>query len=1707
MSDPLHCDACDKVIAVDAASLTCNICHDADTRWCSEECRASVGWVRHEPDCNVAKIFRVPEAFAGAAERNDSVAAIGKVLAAVPYAWQNLATEHDWKTQEKAFPGYISLVCDERTQIQTRLPGIAGPNARNNAETSPAVKAHSFMLSINDKPLGGGTFSAPDAMVSEFSSNPAAQSLAASRGPRNGGHTYWVGGKALAGGGAASGIQLASGMVNTFVLGRGTEKRTVSAYLHPRAQQQFAQQVYARLGHGLRQFVDAQYRKKAQEPGSVASFYAVNPETGDTVVFTVDKELRLADLEFYAARNPAPLPLASKTFTLVPQEDDASHVQALIMALEDRLEQGVGDADDIHDHIEVLHDHLVSLKKKGAAGAGSTSTPIQGDIAKLVQIRATLEDASTLLRSTAALIGEESTRSILEKLGNLRPENAEKFKENMIDILKGVYKNLKKSREQKSKADKAIHGRRGIKTWGKAVRRKWEKHQLDRSSKQLDAYSAAFNRKIAEYEAIYKASPNCEKPTDPKTPYQILLYLRDLVDRIAAEGDPEEMQDGAVEEINRRIELKPSPLVGKSASTPIGAFFTDTVKDLAGNDTEVRWYPLLDLDLTEREKGVIQQLGFDQKQPGPRAYTKKELTDLGLRDKDIFFLNKGQYTRTNDKGVSYTKAQRDRRSRNQMQGEWQKQPEPPVTRRKMLISEMEAAIDNQMREKHGPGWFVEPNADIIEDYAALATAGESSVDNIAEYNRMTEKTIDAMNRTIQLQREEAEEEAREAAKEAAQKQADADALKRRAEEAQRAAAQEKDDRAAQEWAREAAAAAERARKEAEEARRDAAEAARNANNVNKATGSGGQSFARRAASAVAGYTKDALYNLFVDFGEGLSGAAGVDPDNAQTKKQYADQLHEQAKQAGVKLEPAQERSAFDALWEGIFGKGEDPEDAAVDAADAVEAVSVARRALGKDPLGYPRARDPTSPYGRRNYYYGGGGAEDDAAYGEEEEYHAFYGSGATDEELLAAAFPEDIAASIHFDPMTTEAEFSHYPAEVAALRAAIIAVNASQALIGADPRYQQWSDEKARLTKQIKVLQKRRRELTMLMLKHKGASLVRRAGRAIRRRGAKMQEKSAAEADEIVRKADAGGRVAARRSTTLTAGDGLKEFMTSLKRQGVDYDHPKRGDRERFKRVAMEVEQHVEPSERTEYRRMIENSRALHESVQFMQPHHPSGAQGKFSARDRHRQLVEFFENSNAPRTAENFDSAARMAEIRVVPSELPEYRRLVATERERLTQTPATNVVEEDEQQQEEEGPAAPARDDTDDGDGDGPLPVPPGCPPCGDSKYGEDDDFYGSVDELDNETFIACAFPDHVAENAAFDPMTTPATLSYHPTELEEFRKALVEFNASQALIGADPRYQQWSAERKRLTAQIRDLQKKRRALTIAMMKHKGGSLVRRFGRAVQKRGAKWQQSSATKADQVLQSRPRALVTDPELNPDYVDQGYGLSEATDDMYGYATEDEIPHELVLAEAFPQHVVEHAEFDPMTTPAVLSYHPEEVEALRACISHVASGLIGADTEGYKRLKEMRKGLRKRSRAYHRGKRQAGRARFSQWWARKKQERARRKEARGQAMEERGKEREQSGMTQMDEATAGLDNLYGGADDEPIGCHMRGRSRHRHYDERDDYFGVGVNVGYGSDSDSDDDYHREHQYYGRSRSRSRSHSRTPGHSSDDEAGMM
>jgi hypothetical protein len=1530
MSDPLLCDACDKPVGDSA--LGCNVCHDADTRWCSEECRASVGWVRHEPACNVAKI--VPES-----------AALGKTLAAVPYAWQNLATEHDWKTQEQPFPGFISLCYDEQAQVQTRLPGIAGPNPRNNAEKAPAVKTHSFTLTVNEKPVG--TFAAPDAMLSEYSSNPVAQSLAQMRGPRPGGHTYWVGSKALGAINAASGvdgkIKLAAGMVNTFILGRGTETRTVHAYLHPRAQEQFAQQVYARLGHGLRQFADTQYRKKALDVSDgVSSYYAINPEVGDMVVFTVDKELNLADLEFYAARNPSRVPLASKTFRFTPEEDSATHVQALIMALEDRLEQGVGDADDIHDHIEVLHDHLRTIR----------SSTIQGDIAKLVQIRATLEDAHALLRSTATLIGEESSDSILVKLTKLRPENVETFERRITSILEGVYKNLKKSREQKDKADKAIHSKRGIRTWGKGIRRKWEKHQLNRSEAQLNVYIAAFSTKITEYEAVYKAA-NCEPPTDEKSPYRTLLRLRTLAQNIHDEVDPDVFKEvAAVEEVERSIELKPSPIEDRGLQA-IGAWFQ--LKNDPSQAVWLKYGKVRDGEEPEDAHDPGDLKAFDANDPHIWGWDSDNLT----------------FTRPATKAGIPTKGTVSTFGTPVIYANYEK--ENKKTSKKLTANEGTTELRNRMFASGFPGFERDPTV-------ASVIAFEKTADEVGLLVADGDEKMEYYGRVN-------------------------DALVR-------------------------------FRREIEVRNRGKTPSEPSGTQPPAVEPEKSETYWQQFKNFFSRGTREAMVEEQADHGDEFDEPfnmwdyskqdAHEKEESEKIRVHMEQKLREKAAKGLPDADPGLVAKTAAAVVNFVFGsKGRVNAQGVANVVDKVRQEHAAsRRKLGKDPLGYPRGRDPTSPYGKRNYFYGG--AEDDAAYGDD------------DMELLVAAFPEEIADSPKFDAMTTEAEFSYCPAEVAALRAAIIA---SRALIGAGGDYRAMAARRKEVVRQIAVLAKERRALTIAMAKHKVGSGAKRFGTWLQKSGHKKAG--------TLRGSGGGGSVTTTTTTVveedepLSASEGHSVVKTMLTTRGVSITNPKAGDLDVFDRTVTSAERQVAPAAKAEFRRIVASERT---------------------------KIVQKLKASSSAATA----------------------------------------AVASDSEDEEEAGPTVPPKDISVEDD-DGPLPVPPGCPKCpGDSNYGADD--------IDDEMLLVTAFPEHVIIKAEFDPMTTPAALSDFPAELEAFRKALVAVQSTNSLIGAGGDYRAMAARRKEVVRQIRVLVKERRALTRAMAAHKVGSGAKRFGTWLQKSGRK--RGAALRTSQVQTTSPYTAEERAALRGDIdaLDLQYGSDDEDDDsegddMYGYEHEDDIPHELVLAEAFPPHVVEHAEFDPMTTPAVLSYHPEEVEALRACIS---SGLIGADTQGYSALQTARKAEKRRLRDLNRRRRRYRRARRAARRGERMQKRGERRERRAQRLQTRGQSREEKARQRMDAATAGFGD---GTDDgipvytnDPIECHL-GSQRH-HYDEHDDYFGVGVSVGYGSDSESDDEgYHDRH--YGRSRDRSRSrsrdrshsHSRTPGHSSEDEAGMM
>ena len=326
--ESICCDACGNK----EAPLPCEYCHRANVRYCSRECRSGLGWVKHEGECNVVRTEQ---------------------LCATPYAWQNLAPHNAWehKMQDEAigadicnrFPSYLVKhdLPDQLTVKQTVIPAIreSKPIESEHSEEQ-RVKEHTFEVFVNGvSAVGKKPLSAPDAMISTHSSNAAAQRLVESRIARPQSRTYWIGTAAA----AAVPIQLKLGDHNVIELVRNGDKekaRRVEFFMPENAVEDFSEQVQQRLGQGLKGFWQEQLRWKGLgKQQGISSHHAFNPEMGDGVVLTVDKELKLVDLEFYVARDPKPVRLQQQTFQKTVDDSDSTDIQALAMALEDILEE------------------------------------------------------------------------------------------------------------------------------------------------------------------------------------------------------------------------------------------------------------------------------------------------------------------------------------------------------------------------------------------------------------------------------------------------------------------------------------------------------------------------------------------------------------------------------------------------------------------------------------------------------------------------------------------------------------------------------------------------------------------------------------------------------------------------------------------------------------------------------------------------------------------------------------------------------------------------------------------------------------------------------------------------------------------------------------------------------------------------------------------------------------------------------------------------------------------------------------------------------------------------------------------------------------------------------------------------------------------------------------------------------------------------
>jgi hypothetical protein len=393
-------------------------------------------------------------------------------LPATPYAWQNLPlnVEGAWESQEHPFPAFLvqSLVsADEMEMKQTVLPAVTKPVA-SSAEMA-SVKTHDYTFHVNGAE-SGLRLRAPDDMISSQSTNASARKLADARIPRPRGHTYWVGSKAL------PSITIEGDAVNTFTIVRNGVSRSVSCFVAGDAPETFYEQVYEKLGYGLKQFLGSQYKTKALGSNAKHLFsthYAINPETGDGVTFTVakgeeDETMRLVDVEMFLTKEPKPPRLQSQTFSLVPREDDPLDIQALCMAIEDRLDDLSGaDAEVWENHLQVLLEHYDALQ---------TSDPetIRSDIAAVLQVRNTIKEVQGMLYEP---IGAESTQDMINRLSTY--STAE-----ILQELNDAVNNVKRRREELAKSSRKQRRARWTKGFA-AMKRKWRTAGTARAEKEL----------------------------------------------------------------------------------------------------------------------------------------------------------------------------------------------------------------------------------------------------------------------------------------------------------------------------------------------------------------------------------------------------------------------------------------------------------------------------------------------------------------------------------------------------------------------------------------------------------------------------------------------------------------------------------------------------------------------------------------------------------------------------------------------------------------------------------------------------------------------------------------------------------------------------------------------------------------------------------------------------------------------------------------------------------------------------------------------------------------------------------------------------------------------------------------------------------------------------------------------------------------------
>jgi hypothetical protein len=387
----IACSGCFKKLSP-TEGISCEFCNNKDNVcYCSENCRSTVGWMNHEQEC--PNIIQLQDTDA---------------LVAAAYAWQNYSNK--WSAQEHPFPAYLiqnTFKHDILKTKQTIIPPIASSLPSSTSSSTPTVKEHFFGITVNGQAVGSSALVAPDSMISEHSANAAAQSLSASRIKRSlEGHTYWVRDKDM-----TSPLKLKEGQENNFTLTRNGKERSVNVHLIEQPLEHFQEQVFERLSHPLKQFLKDQYKLKGLGSPSreIGTYYGVNRDTGDSVTLTLNKELQLVDLEFFAAKKQSPLKLQEQVYEKSIDDQDPDDIQAIIFAL------------DRHENTEqissVLKTHLKTLR--------NDNENINQDIGALIKVRAAISEAQSIFNNKQELIGALSAADWEKRLPNMADNQIE----------------------------------------------------------------------------------------------------------------------------------------------------------------------------------------------------------------------------------------------------------------------------------------------------------------------------------------------------------------------------------------------------------------------------------------------------------------------------------------------------------------------------------------------------------------------------------------------------------------------------------------------------------------------------------------------------------------------------------------------------------------------------------------------------------------------------------------------------------------------------------------------------------------------------------------------------------------------------------------------------------------------------------------------------------------------------------------------------------------------------------------------------------------------------------------------------------------------------------------------------------------------------------------------------------------------------------